>query len=205
MPGPLPNITEWPQTFTVTVKGCAPQLPDSRHSGVFQWDAEKGKKPVLVNGDPPNPGPKGLPSRDGVPPPKTRGQRRGGLDGVISGGDGAQSVNGDPGAAPRGQKVGWGEYVMRDDCTGYMDDLVLATKSDFPRFMPGVINKTRDKFQHRWKGHVIFAELHCDGAGELSSAKLEEALKSQVKGPKPRRRSNAGQVSCQNGGCSQRR
>ena len=32
----------------------------------------------------------------------------------------------------------------------------------------------------------IFAELHCDGAGELSSAKLEEALKSQVKGPKPR-------------------
>ena len=52
--------------------------------------------------------------------------------------------------------------------------------------MPGVINKTRDKLQHRWKGHVIFAELHCDGAGELSSAKLEEALKSQVKGPKPR-------------------
>jgi hypothetical protein len=46
----------------------------------------------------------------------------------------------------------------------------------------------RDKFQHRWKGHIIFAELHCDGAGELhvSSAKLEEALKSQVKGPKPR-------------------
>jgi hypothetical protein len=28
--------------------------------------------------------------------------------------------------------------------------------------------------------------MHCDGAGELSSAKLEEALKSQVKGPKPR-------------------
>ena len=33
---------------------------------------------------------------------------------------------------------------------------------------------------------LIFAELHCDGAGELSSAKLEEALESQVKGPKPR-------------------
>jgi hypothetical protein len=32
---------------------------------------------------------------------------------------------------------------------------------------------------HRWKGHIIFAELHCDGAGELSSAKLEEAHVSQ--------------------------
>jgi hypothetical protein len=51
-------------------------------------------------------------------------------------------------------------YVMRDDCTGYMDDLVLATKSDFPRFMPGVINKTRDKFQHRWKGQIRTVILH---------------------------------------------
>ena len=68
-------------------------------------------------------------------------------------------------------------YVMRDDCTGYMDDLVLAIKSDFPRFITGVINKIRDKFQHRWKGHIIFAELHCDGAGELSSMR-ETALVS---------------------------
>jgi hypothetical protein len=35
---------------------------------------------------------------------------------------------------------------------------------------------------------IIFDELHCDGEGELyvSSAKLKEAPKSQVKGPKPR-------------------
>jgi hypothetical protein len=74
-------------------------------------------------------------------------------------------------------------YVMRDDCSGYYDALVLQVKSDFAKFIPKVINKIRDKYQHRWHDHIVYAELHCDGAGELSSAALETALKDDVQGP----------------------
>ena len=74
-------------------------------------------------------------------------------------------------------------YIMGAIDNSYMEEMSLEFKSDVPRFLIPIIETIRTEFQRDHSNHVIFSELHLDGAGELSSAKLRDALHNVKGGP----------------------
>ena len=74
-------------------------------------------------------------------------------------------------------------YIMGAIDNSYMEEMCLEFKSDVPRFLIPIIEHIRTEFQRDHSNHVIFSELHLDGAGELNSAQLRDALHNAKGGP----------------------